>query len=121
LKLAGADRPRQRVIDGIDLSDTLLRGAPSPRNSFCYYRGARLFALRKEHWKVHLFTQKGYGQPKPDAHEPPLLFDLGVDPGETFNVAGEHPEVVADLLKQIEMHRATVVPVASQLEEMSSP
>ena len=60
-----------------------------------------------------------YGQPKPDAHEPPLLFDLEVDPGETFNVATNHPSVVADLLREIESHRATVTPVKSQLEELA--
>ncbi len=38
-------------------------------------------------------TQRGYGQPKPDEHDPPLLFNLNTDPGETFNVAGAHPEV----------------------------
>jgi hypothetical protein len=84
-----------------------------------YYRGTRLYAARKDRWKLHLLTQKGYGQPKPDAHEPPLLFDLEVDPGETFNVATNHPDAVADLLREIETHRATVKPVKSQLEDIA--
>ena len=118
LKLAGTTPPTDRVIDGLDLSATLLSDAPSPRHAFFYYRGTRLFAVRQDQWKLHLFTQKGYGQPQPDAHEPPLLFDLNVDPGESFNVATNHPAVVADLLKEIETHRATVVPVKSQLDEI---
>ncbi len=118
LKLAGAKAPADRVIDGHDLSDMLLRGEPSPRRSMFYYRGARLFAVRKDNWKLHLYTQKGYGQPKPEAHEPPLLFNLNIDPGETFNVATNHPTVVADLLKEIEAHRATATPAKSQLEEV---
>jgi arylsulfatase A-like enzyme len=121
LKLAGADPPSDRIIDGLDLSATLLQGAPSPRHSLFYYRGTRLFAVRKDQWKLHLLTQKGYGQPKPDAHEPPLLFDLNSDPGETFNVSTNHPAVVAELLKEIETHRATVVPVKSQLESLQPP
>jgi arylsulfatase A-like enzyme len=116
LKLAGASAPEDRVIDGVDLSATLLKGAPSPRRSLFYYRGARLFAARKDQWKIHLLTQKGYGQPRPDSHEPPLLFDLNIDPGETFNVSTNNPGVVADLLKEVETHRATVAPVKSQLE-----
>jgi len=118
LRLGRAELPRDRVLDGLDLTDTLLRGAPSPRRTMFFYRGARLFAARKGEWKLHLFSQKGYGQPKPDAHEPPLLFNLEVDPGETFNVATNHPTVVADLLREIETHHATMTPVKSQLEDV---
>lgn len=118
LRLAGAPLPDDRVVDGVDLSHVLLDGASSPRRTLCYYRGTRLFAVRKGQWKMHLFTQKGYGQPEPDAHEPPLLFDLNADPGEFFNVAATHPKVVAELMKEIENHRATVTPVPSQLESV---
>jgi hypothetical protein len=119
LRLAGAEVPRDRVIDGLDLTDTLQRGTPSPRHTMFFYRGTTLFAARKDRWKLHLFTQKGYEQPKPDAHDPPLLFDLETDPGETFNIATNHPAVVAELRREIEAHRATVAPVKSQLEELA--
>ena len=72
-------------------------------------------------WKLHLFTQKSYGQAEHDAHEPPLLFDLHADPGESFDLSANHPAVVADLLREIDVHRATVVPVASQLEAVEPP
>jgi arylsulfatase A len=121
LQLAGATVPTDRVIDGLDLGDALLKGAASPRRVMFFYRGTKLFAIRKDQWKLHLVTQKGYGQPTPDAHEPPLLFDLNTDPGETFNVSINHPSVVTDLLKEIETHRATLVPVTSQLESVQPP
>ncbi|MCX6886385.1 MAG: sulfatase [Verrucomicrobia bacterium] len=120
IKLAGAKLPEDRAIDGVDLGDVLFKGASSPPRTLFFYRGTRIFAARKDHWKIHLFTQKGYGQPKPDTHEPPLLFDLDADPGESFNVAGSHPEVVAELLREVEKHRATVVPVVSQLESVQA-
>ena len=121
LKLAGTALPGDRIVDGMDMSALLLNGAPSPRRSLIYYRGARLSAVRKDQWKLHLFTQKGYGQPQPDVHDPPLLFDLNTDPGESFNVATNHASVVADLLQEIERHRATVVAVESQLVAVQSP
>jgi arylsulfatase A-like enzyme len=121
LKLAGATVPADRVIDGVDLSGLLLGGAANPRRVFFYYRGTRLFAVRKDQWKLHLFTQKGYGQPKPEAHDPPLLFDLNTDPSETFNVSTNHPAIVTELLQQIETHRASVAPVPSQLESVQPP
>lgn len=120
LKLAGSTPPPDRLIDGLDLTQTLLAGATSPRHNLFFYRGTRLFAVRKDQWKLHLFTQKGYGQSQPEAHEPPLLFDLNADPGESFNVATNHPVVVADLLKEIAVHRATAVPVDSQLDSVRS-
>lgn len=116
LKLAGASVPADRSIDGLDISDTLLHGAASPRHSFFYYRGTELFAVRKDQWKLHLLTQKGYGQPKPDRHDPPMLFNLGIDPGETFNVSTNHPGIVQAVLNEIERHRASITLAKSQLE-----
>jgi hypothetical protein len=79
-----------------------------------YYRGDQLFAVRKGAYKVHLQTAPGYvgggKQLTYEPHDPPLLFELGADPGEKFNIASEHPEIVADLLKEIEKHRAGLVP-----------
>jgi len=44
LNLAGAKVPDDRVIDGVDLRDTLLKGSSSPRKSLFYYRGIELRA-----------------------------------------------------------------------------
>ncbi len=120
LQLAGVPVPNDRVIDGYSLADVLQNGAASPRRAMFFYRGTKLYAVRKDQWKLHLFTQKGYDQPKPDAHEPPLLYDLNIDPGETFNISTNHPAVVADLRKEIDNHRATVVPVQSQLDSVET-
>lgn len=119
LALAHMDLPKERTIDGRDISATLLKGEPVPDRPFFYYRGTRLFAVRQGPWKMHLNTQKGYAQPRPDAHEPPLLFNLGLDPGETFNVATNHPAILAELRDAIEKHRATIQPVKLQLENVA--
>jgi arylsulfatase A len=121
LKLAGANLPNDRIIDGRDLGGTLFKGEPLSARAIFFYRGTRIFAVRKGPWKLHLFTQKGYGQPKPDPHDPPLLFNLNVDPGENYNVGTNHPAVIADLLHEIDLHRATVSPVKLQLEEVRPP
>lgn len=121
LRFAGAAVPADRPIDGHDLGPTLRTGAPLPERVFFYYRGTQLFAVRRGPWKAHLFSQRGYGQPKPDAHDPPLLFHLGVDPGESFNLATNHPALLAQLSREIEKHRATVAPVQLQLEEVAEP
>lgn len=117
LHLAGAEVPKDRDVDGLDLSETLLSGKPSPRKTMIYYRGQQLFAIRKGPWKMHLQTQAAYGQPKPEKHDPPLLFHLEIDPSEKFDVAAEHPEVIADLRKEIEAHQSGLKAAPSQLIE----
>jgi hypothetical protein len=49
-------------------------------------------------------------------HDPPLLFHLDRDPGESFNVANDHADVVAELKKLIDDHRRTVKPGKPQVE-----
>ena len=113
---AGANVPADRAIDGLDITPLLTATGPVSRPAYFYYRGTTLFAARLGRWKAHYLTQAGYFVPQPEPHDPPLLFDLQADPGESFNVAAAHPEVLAELAREIERHRATVIPVPNQLE-----
>ncbi|MFA5189314.1 MAG: sulfatase [Verrucomicrobiia bacterium] len=115
--LAGATLPRNLLLDGVDMSPLLLGTGPGKRDTMFYYRGTQLFAVRKGPFKAHFITRSGYDKEPPAPHDPPLLFDLGCDPGERFDVAKDHPDVLADIAKEVERHRATVTPVPSQLEE----
>lgn len=115
LVLAGAKLP-DAPVDGVDLSQLLLAGKSLPERPFFYYRGDKLAACRLGEWKAHFFTQAGYGQAKPDMHEIPLLFHLGLDPSEKRNVAAEHPEVIARIRAAVEEHRAGVVRGEPQLD-----
>ena len=45
--------PDDRIVDGLDLRDFLLKESPSPRNVFYYYRGNELYAVRKGPFKAH--------------------------------------------------------------------
>jgi len=47
-----------------------------------------------------------------------LLFDLASDPGEHFDVAAQHPDVVADLVALAETHRRTVQPTAPLFDDL---
>lgn len=115
-RLSGAELPSDRKIDGIDLSQLLFKNAALPERPFFYYRGDELFACRLGQYKLHLATQDGYTQPVADHHVPPLLFDLGRDPGEKFDIAAQEPAAVTRLLAVIETHRSGVVRVPSQLK-----
>jgi arylsulfatase A len=117
LTLAGADVPRDRVLDGVDLSPMVLEEKPSPRGEVFYYRGTRLMAVRQGAWKAHFMTQESYtGNNELLTHDPPLLYNLEADPGEQRDVAEAHPDVVASIAKLAASHKAGVEPVPSQLE-----
>lgn len=115
--LAGAPVPQDRPIDGVDIGPVLFGQQTSPRDSFFYYRGAQLYAARLGRFKAHFITQSAYGSDPPKTHEPPLLFDLGVDPGESFNIAADHAAVLEQIAQRVRAHQATVVPVPNQLEQ----
>ena len=116
LALAGVTPPKDVTLDGLDLAPVLFDQKPLPERPYVFYRGTTVFACRLGDWKAHFRTQNGYGGPKVEAHEPPLLFRLPHDPGEKFNVAAEQPEVLARIAAAVATHRATVVPAEPQLK-----
>ncbi len=120
--LAGAEAPKDRPLDGYDLSPVLLRGAPSPRKTMIFYRGTTMYAVRHGAYKAHFVTQPEYGGGEATRHDPPLLYNLDEDPSEKFDVAAQHPAVVADLRTVAAAHTRTVTPAESQLvQRIASP
>ncbi|MBP7141645.1 MAG: sulfatase [Opitutaceae bacterium] len=115
LALGGASVPSDREIDGRDLSSLLFRGETLSERPFFYYRGDKLFACRLGNYKAHFLTQTGYGKAKAETHEPPLLFDLGTDPGESFNIAAEHPDILKRIREAVEEQQRRMVPGKPQL------
>ena len=113
--LAGAELPHDRTFDGGDLSPALFGTGKSPRDEMFFYHGEQLFAVRKGQHKVHFTTKVEYVGQKPERHDPPLLFHLGHDPGENFDIAAQNPQIVRELVELAEQHMAGVVRVESQL------
>lgn len=109
--LAGARVPAGRPIDSVDLSAALKGTGPSARSVLFYYWDNELRAVRKGKYKAHFITSGAYDSSEPrTVQNPPLLFDLSVDPGERFDIAADQSEVVADLVRTADAHRKTVTP-----------
>lgn len=99
LALAGAEPPVGAEFDGVDMSDVLLgksarsRGRPlffrrpPDRDSFYGVENLPDLAVRDGRWK--LLCEYDGSQAE--------LYDLAADGGEQANVAGDHPDIVADL------------------------
>ncbi len=116
--LTGAALPAGREFDSIDLSQTLLEGAPSPRREWFYYgQPGNLWAARVDGFKLVFESWESLGTEKQlgwrgyanhQTHGPPLLFDLNTDVGERWNVAEIHPEIVASIEQSVHRHRESV-------------
>ena len=117
-KMAGVEIPDDRIVDGVDLSDTLLNHEASPRNDMFYYRGTELFAVRSGDFKAHFITQGVYGQfGEREVHAPPILYNISQDPSEQFDIAAEHPEIIQQINEMVEVHQAKMVMGKDQLAE----
>jgi arylsulfatase len=109
--IAGANIPKDRVIDGLDISDVIHGKSKELDRPFFYYQHTELRAVRKGKWKLHLphlpnsnlISYKKW--PRHIALKDRVLFskymlyNLEVDIAETTDVAANNPDVVAELSK----------------------
>jgi arylsulfatase A len=114
--LAGQEIPKDRVIDGVDLSPVLFDHKKGDRNDMFYYRGTDLFAVRVGSYKAHFITRSGYGGNK-IIHETPILYNLDIDPSEKYDIAAENPEIIELILESVENHRRKMVMGPDQLKD----
>lgn len=118
--LAGVPVPDDRVVDGVDLSPALFEGKESPRREIFYYRADRLYAVRVGDYKAHFITQSGY-EPEISEHDPPLLFNLNVDPSEKFDIAAENPEMIEMIMEVVLQHNKDLVRGPDMLKDRGEP
>ena len=116
--MSGAKLPEDLVLDGFDLTGMLVQQQPSPRESMFFYRDFRLMAVRKGRYKAHYITQDSYvpGSNKATEHEPPLLYDLEIDLGESRDLASTHKNVVDEMEEVKKRHQAKMQFADSQLD-----
>ena len=107
-ELAGVNLPKDRVYDGVSLLNVLGDSkAKSLRNTFFFYRGSYLYAVRKGNYKLHFMDRIAYGKNNMHVLEKPVLYDLGNDPEERFDLADKHPEIVEELKAMAKEHSAS--------------
>jgi arylsulfatase A-like enzyme len=117
LEMAGAQAPSDRVIDGVNLLPVLRDPEAEGRDVVFYHKAEQVQAVRRGPWKMHLTASQNPDRGRPAEEAPPLLYHLGRDPSERYNVAGEHPEVIEALKTLVDEHRSGLAPPeTNQLE-----
>lgn len=107
LSAAGVPLPGDRIIDGSDLLPVLEGESPGPHERFFYYDGPILVAVRYRNWKYqrrHMSDNGGY----PLFHQGPFLFDLGKDPGESYNLIETYPDMARRLSNMLDEWEAVM-------------
>lgn len=106
--VTGAALPEQK-IDGRDLSllfDPDTAPASAPTEVICFWRSGNLDAVRKGRWKLHRehayryverVANDGAGGSYAYTTTGQELYDLYGDPAERYDLAADHPEIVAEL------------------------
>lgn len=113
-KLCGATG--RNPFDGVDIWPLLSGAAPAvEREAFLYFDGLDLQCARLGKWKIHIARHNVMiYNPVPAVGRmslplaKPELYDLENDPAESYDVAAENPQVVADLRARIERMVATM-------------
>jgi uncharacterized sulfatase len=133
LGLAGVSPPSDRVIDGIDLWPGLAgERADLGERALFFFHDYDVEAMRLGRWKYirsishytwpapldktdtpagklasgHHYRPPGSTESVPTLGTWPLLYELGRDPTEAYNVAETHPEVARQLGQRLEEWRA---------------
>lgn len=99
LELAGAGASTPPGLDGLSFAPTLLGKTQAPR-PFLYrespgYGGQQ--CVRAGHWKALRQNLHPTAKAASQAPGPVELYDLATDPGETTDVAAQHPDIAARL------------------------
>jgi len=117
--ITGSEIPQDRIIDGVDLSSALFDKERSPRNEMFYYRGTEIYAVRKGPFKAHFLTQPAYGANRIiTKHDPPLLYNLEVDPSEKYDISEQHPKIIEEIRQLVKKHQSELVKGENQLEKI---
>lgn len=100
--LTSTPLPKDRAIDGLDISALLTGTAKSVRNEFLYYNpSGRIEGIREGDWKLLVKKLEGKNAPKSPAQPEVMLFNLAHDLGEQTNLVAEQPAIVERLRKRM--------------------
>lgn len=87
---AGADVTAERPLDGVNLVPYLDGKKAGPPHEYLFWRMGQQSAVRKGNWKLVKIGA-----------QPPALYDLATDIGESKDLAGEKPDVRDPLTKAL--------------------
>jgi arylsulfatase A-like enzyme len=106
-------------LDGKDMTRVLTKAGPSPHDSLLLFNDEDIAGIRTDRWKLVVETYyRGMAVPL-EVRGYPQLYDLKLDPSESYNVAALHPDVLASLTAQWEAARRELEPLRTHPTAMT--
>jgi arylsulfatase A len=109
LAMAGLPAPAGVTLDGRDISEVLIHGAPSPHEALILFDNEVPVGVRTQDWK-YLVSAYYRGLKLPLSPWGDQLFDMKTDPSESYSVAAGHPEALATMKAHMERAKAEFAP-----------
>lgn len=116
LELAGLAAPTDRVLDGVSLAPLWTEDSPGEdagtrARPVWFHQIGRLLAVRVGRFKYHDRHPVVFGNPMnwrwaPWRPQGPWLFDLELDPEESYDVTARHPDIAARLAEMFAKRKA---------------
>ena len=106
LELAEIPLPTDRKYDGVSQAELLRTGRGKPRDSILYSQIRQFHAWRRGRYKYHAERMIPYGNPMAwrlglAVRKGPWLFDLEIDPDESYDISSKAPEVAQQLATEL--------------------
>jgi arylsulfatase A len=101
LGAASVPLPHDRTVDGKDILPILKGESDSPHETLFFYKGTALQGVRHGKWKYlrrHMTDNGGYASRR----QGPFLFDLALDPNESYSLIESEPGVAAELEQMLQ-------------------
>jgi len=113
LSLTGIAPPSDRIIDGLNVADALLGNGTSPHDFMFFWNGLPghyyLCAVRHGSYKAHYVTLNIFSF-DPVEHDPPLLFNVEVDPEERYPLdPSKNKDILSIFDAAVQNHKSTMV------------
>jgi len=129
LRLAGLVNPSDRIIDGRDIWGLLSgRDSRSPHDALFFFHYREIEGLRSGKWKFirnintkvwpipmdkkntffgklaagHDYKPEGSAESFPTMASWPILYDMSLDKGESYNLIRKYPEIGREMLSNLE-------------------
>jgi arylsulfatase A-like enzyme len=101
-RMAGKSLPAGVQLDGRDITNVLRHGAKSPHAEMVLFDHENVVGIRTHDWKyVNSGYYRGFRLPYTlMGYEE--LYDMRRDPSESYSVAAEQPQVLADMKRRFE-------------------
>ena len=102
VRLAGGSLEQATLLDGVDIWPVITQGAASPHEDLFLSFDEQQGALRRGDWKL---VTRTLGQLRTTE-----LYNVATDLNEDANVADDHPDMVAELLRRFDAYAAQAAP-----------